>query len=86
MTNDSKLGMLAGVLGVVIAAMFFAKQPSQPVGAEPQAKQQPAPTASAPGVPPEAGPAALPSTPVVRTRKEVDAKPASRQPNFDEEP
>lgn len=82
MTNDSKLGMLAGVLGVVVAAVFFAKQPAQPVAAEAQV----APTASAPGAPPDAVPAALPSTPVARTRKDVDARPASRQSGADEEP
>ncbi|MFM8271780.1 MAG: hypothetical protein ACKODX_05535 [Gemmata sp.] len=87
MTNDAKLGMLAGVLGVILAAVFLAK-PAQPVAAESQTKQAPAPTASAPvpGAPPQAGPAALPSTPVARTRRDVDATPASRQVAHDEEP
>ena len=44
MTNDAKLGMLAGVLGVILAAVFLAK-PAQPVAAESQTKQAPAPTA-----------------------------------------
>lgn len=85
MTNDSKLGMLAGVLGVVVAAVFFAKQPAQPVAAESQTTQV-APAASAPGAPPGVVPAALPSTPVARTRKDITAQPTSRQPVTDEEP
>ena len=87
MTNDAKLGMLAGVLGVIVAAVLFANtpqpDPSQPSAAVPLAKDVP-PTAAA--TPPEAGTAALPSTPVARTRKDVDAQPASRQGSADEEP
>lgn len=86
MKNDAKLGMLAGVLGVVIAAVFFAnphppaEAPAKPpaaVAADPQA---------APGAQPEAGVAALPSTPVPRPRKEVAAQPTSRQVGAEEEP
>ena len=87
MTNDAKLGMLAGVLGVIVAAVLFANTPpaapSQPSAAGPPLKEAP-PTAAA--TPPEAGTAALPSTPVARTRKDVDAQPASRQGGADEEP
>lgn len=89
MTNDAKLGMLAGVLGVVVAAVFFAKQPPQPPGAEPHARQPPAAQVAppaAPGAQPEAGLAALPSTPVPRTRKDVAARPTSRQAVADDEP
>lgn len=83
MTNDAKLGMLAGVLGVIVAAVLFANAPpptaqSQPSAAGPPAKEAPAT--------PEASTAALPSTPVGRTRKDVDAQPASRQAGADEEP
>ena len=84
MTNDAKLGMLAGVLGVVVAAVFFTNQPPPP---EAPAVEAPAkPQASAPGAQPEAGLAALPSTPVPRTRKDVAAQPASRQAAAEEEP
>ncbi len=85
MTNDSKLGMLAGVVGVIVAAVLFTKQPAQPTGAEPLAIQA-VPTAIAPSGPPEAGPVAMSSTPVVRTRKDVDAKPTSRRSTYDDEP
>ena len=87
MTNDAKLGMLAGVLGVIVAAMLFANAPppapSPPSAAVPPQKDAP-PTAAA--TPPEAGTAALPSTPVARTRKDVDAQPASRPSGMEEEP
>lgn len=96
MTNDAKLGMLVGVVGVVLAAVFFTKQPAQPVSAEPQAQVQPVAVPSAPSVPvsaqaalvpqADAAPARFPSTPVVRTRKEVPAQPTSRQSLADEEP
>jgi len=100
MTNDAKLGMLAGVIGVIVAAVFFTKQPPPPLTVEPQVKQPQAlqtamptppsalgsPAATTVVTPPEARPAALPSTPVVRTRKDVDAQPTSRQPGIEEEP
>ncbi|MBP3960521.1 hypothetical protein J8F10_35300 [Gemmata sp. G18] len=98
MTNDAKFGMLVGVLGVVGAAVFFAKPPAQPGAPDPQAKQQtsvqtalPANTPVATTTPvahiqPDPGLAALPSTPVVRTRKDVEAQPTSRQSGSDEEP
>jgi hypothetical protein len=87
MKNDAKLGMLAGVLGVIVAAVLFANTPpptaqSQPGEANPSAKEKPAPpTATAP----EANTAALPSTPVARTRKDVEGQSTSRQAG-DEEP
>ena len=95
MTNDAKLGMLAGVLGVIVAAVLFAHAPppsaqSRP-GVEPQGKEnaatQPAsPANAAPGALSGTNTAALPSTPVARTRKDVDAQPTSRQGGMDEEP
>src|SRR5262249_33640874 len=36
MTNDAKLGMLAGVLGVVVAAVVFNQHPPQPAPAQPR--------------------------------------------------
>jgi hypothetical protein len=81
MKNDAKLGMLAGVLGVIVAAVLFANTPpptaqSRPGAADPPAKEKPAPPTVATA--PEANTAALPSTPVARTRKDVDAQPTSR--------
>jgi hypothetical protein len=89
MTNDAKLGMLAGVLGVVVAAVLFGNAPPPEAGAgaaSPEAAGLPqAPTAATPArPPPEASAAALPATPVPRTRKDLDAQPASR--SADEEP
>ena len=51
MKNDAKLGMLAGVLGVIVAAVLFANQPppaaqSQP-GTGAEAKPKDATTATA---------------------------------------
>lgn len=102
MTNDAKLGMLAGVIGVVFAAVFLAKPPSP---AELQVHAQPASVPAAPlvpasasaagegapsGSPPETRSAARPSepvaTPVVRVRRDVPAVSVSRQPAFEEEP
>ena len=85
MTNDAKLGMLAGVLGVIVAAVLFANAPPPTAQSQPSAVGPP-PTAAAPTATPEASTAALPSTPVGRTRKDVDAQPASRQAGADEEP
>jgi hypothetical protein len=91
MKNDAKLGMLAGVLGVIVAAVLFANNPpapdarpqaNMPPEPKPQPRPKPAPTATA--VPsPDAEPS---STPVVRTRKEPDAQPASRSGLAEEEP
>ena len=100
MKNDAKLGMLAGVLGVLAAAVLFANVPPVPVpqpkgtatsAKEPAPKDRPAPTAATPAAPapvtsPEVSTAALPSTPVGRTRKDVPAQPAARSGGADEEP
>jgi hypothetical protein len=89
MTNDAKLGMLVGVLGVIVAAVLFTNsQPPQAPQAQPNAPEPTAPTvataAPAPEVRKESAP--LASTPVVRTRKDIDAQPASRPTGTDEEP
>ncbi len=91
MKNDAKLGMLVGVLGVIVAAVLFANTPQPSAQSRPgtDAKTKDATTPTATAVPPplpEANTAALPSTPVVRTRKEPDAQPASRSGTTDEEP
>jgi hypothetical protein len=94
MPNDAKLGLLAGVLGVIVAAVVSADRQSTPPATnsatppkaeKPVAKSQ----AEVPGQrPAPASPAVLPtelnSTPVVRTRKEPDATPASRAHNDDD--
>jgi hypothetical protein len=98
MKNDAKFGMLAGVLGVIVAAVIFANAPppsaqSRPGATGPPAKDKPAPVAAAPNATnapaasasPEVSTAALPSTPVGRTRKEVEGQSTSRQ-GGEEEP
>jgi hypothetical protein len=95
MKNDAKLGMLAGVLGVIVAAVLFANGPPSgtpgrpgPTSVEPNAKTG-SPSAAAPAVS-SAAPAAsapvLASTPVGRTRKETDAQPTGRAGGTNEEP
>jgi hypothetical protein len=101
MTNDSKLGMAAGVAGVIVAAVLLSNNPppaaqSKPgAGLPPKEKLAgqpqlqagtPPPVAVTPVAPPEASDTALPSTPVARTRKDVDAQPASLASGADEEP
>ena len=88
MPNDAKLGMLVGVLGVLVAAVVLSQSPGQP--ANPQAKEKagapathPADTAAA-RLPPASAPEPQ-SSPVPRTKKDVDAQPTSRQ-GMDEEP
>lgn len=91
MTNDAKLGMLVGVLGVIVAAVLLTK-PAPPVQSQPAAAEAPAPTNPAPTVatitPPEVRRASEPltSTPVARTRKEVEGQSTSRSGGADEEP
>ena len=55
MTNDAKLGMLAGVLGVIVAAVTLANPPPQaaqsPQGADaPPVQPRTAPTAHTTGI------------------------------------
>jgi hypothetical protein len=93
MKNDAKLGMLAGVLGVIVAAVLFANAPPPPPvpanSVTPEARPPPtaqpglAETASTSPVAPETSDA-LPSTPVARTRKDVDAQPTGRGGGMEE--
>jgi hypothetical protein len=89
--------MLAGVLGVIVAAVVFAKSPPPSAESAPsRAAEQNAPPAepsNAPAPTPTTAPgtaapntAALPSTPVARTRKETDGQPTSRSGAVEEEP
>lgn len=88
MTNDAKLGMLVGVLGVIVAAVLLTNPappvPSQPTAAEAPAQPKPAVATVAP---PEmrGGSESPASTPVARTRKEVEGQSTSRS-GADEEP
>ncbi len=90
MTNDAKLGMLAGVLGVIVAAVLFANAPPGPTAEAPPKEKPPPeavpPPAATPAGSRQADTVALPSTPVPRTRKDLDVQPASRQGGADEEP
>jgi hypothetical protein len=94
MKNDAKLGMLAGVLGVIVAAVLSVNTPppsaqSRPAPAgEPKTNGPPTATAATPPAvsATAANTAALPSTPVVRTRKETDAQPTARLVGGEEEP
>jgi hypothetical protein len=98
MTNDAKLGMLAGVLGVIVAAVLFTKAPPPAGQSKPDETAKPVAKEAAQeatmSTPPAATPASvpprvrsdLPSTPVVRTRKDVEAQPTSLSGGADEEP
>lgn len=93
MTNDAKLGMLVGVVGVVVAAVLFGNPapptPEPPAPAKAATVPASAPVATAASIAPSELPRdrpSLPTTPVVRTRKEADAQPTSRRPSDDEEP
>jgi hypothetical protein len=91
MTNDAKLGMLAGVLGVIVAAVLFTNAPPPTAQSRPGAVELPAQPKAAPPVatvaPPQARNASEPlaSTPVARTRKEAEGQSTSRS-GADEEP
>ena len=84
MHNDSKLGMLAGVVGVVVAAVLLSRNP-------PAIPNVPAPVVQsaqpAPGLANAASVARVPaaSTPVARGRPEIEGKTASRSTNEDDE-
>jgi hypothetical protein len=85
MPNDAKLGLLAGVIGVIAVAVVSANRPAPanpvsaatPVASAPAAStsqgQPAAAVASTPAVPDENA-----STPDVRTRVEPEGTPAGR--------
>lgn len=76
MTNDAKLGLLAGVVGVITAAVLFSRPPpDQPARAPPAAGAPaalPSPVASVNNVP-----AAVAATPP-KSRPEPEGQPTSR--------
>jgi len=94
MPNDAKLGLLVGVIGVVVVAVMSANRlpPQQAVANVPTSVQKhvapmtaakPAPMSEAETIPPprlvrSPKPVELPSTPVVRTKREPIATPTSR--------
>jgi hypothetical protein len=93
MQNDAKLGLLAGVVGVIIAATISGKTQSSPgtdgnaaAGASPQSTSvvkipvKPDEVAAAAVVPGQPN-----TTPVVQTKKTVEATTASRTQSGDEE-
>jgi hypothetical protein len=91
MPNDAKLGLLAGVLGVVLAYVLVNKPQQPPANPPKLASPKQAPeqdailprTTTEPPPTPEKLPSDLGSTPVVRTKKELDATPTSRSSNKD---
>ncbi|HEX4612943.1 MAG TPA: hypothetical protein VH092_32435 [Urbifossiella sp.] len=79
MTNDAKLGLLAGVAGVVTAAVFH--RPA----AEPPAPPVQAAVAAQPANPPRVAGAVPPPRPAAASRRpEIDARPVSRTADDDE--
>ena len=88
MSNDAKLGMLAGVLGVIVAGVLSSRAPDAPPnGAAKGPARAALPEAPAPRTASAASAAKeLPGTPVVHVRKETEAQPASRPTSADDEP
>jgi hypothetical protein len=81
MPNDAKLGLLAGVIGVIAVAVFSANRPVPATVASPAASATAAPVAPPPpSVATRTEPA---TTPIPRTRKEPDGTPAGRKPQDD---
>jgi hypothetical protein len=101
MPNDAKLGMLAGVLGVLIAAVVLSQPPGQPANTPIDEKDAAPAGAAAAHLPPAPGSVEPPSSPVARAkdkgsqaepaagsavRNDVDGQPTSRQGGADEGP
>ncbi|QDU18225.1 hypothetical protein [Urbifossiella limnaea] len=78
MTNDAKLGLLAGVAGVITAAVFH-----RPAADVPAAPVQAAVTAQPPRVT-GAVPAPRPVAAAARPRPEVEARAVSRPADDDD--
>jgi hypothetical protein len=86
MPNDAKLGLLAGVLGVIIAATISGKAPTQlgtasstPSAASAQPTSGPKPPAKVnDNATPALLPAELSTTPVIQTKKDVEATTTGR--------
>jgi hypothetical protein len=89
MPNDAKLGLLAGVAGVVLAAVLYFPNPApgpspSPAGPPAAAALPTAPAAVARAAPPVTPAEKPPAAAVAGTRAEVEAVPTSR-PAADED-
>lgn len=78
MHNDSKLGLLAGVAGVIVAATMISRPPASQTP-EAQAAPSPAATPATPAAPPKSVASAVP-----QGRPEIEGKTASRMRDDDE--
>lgn len=81
MQNDAKFGLLAGVIGVVVVAVMSANQPPAASNPGAGAKAEPVVAKKADEAKPAATVAIAPeptTSPVIRTRKELDGTAASR--------
>ncbi len=85
MQNDSKLGMLAGVGGVVVAAVLLSRNPPAGPSAPAPVVQSAAKAAPAPANAAAVARVPAASTPVARGRPEIEGKTASRSSNEDDE-
>ena len=78
MQNDSKLGMLAGVGGVVVAAVLLSRNPPAVPSAPAPVVQSATKAAPAPANAASVAREPAASTPVARGRPEIEGKTASR--------
>jgi hypothetical protein len=83
MPNDTKLGLLTGVAGVVAAAVLYSQNPQPAAPATPAAAATPAQPATSP-VAREAGPDAPGSAIAATGRPEVGGRAVSRPSAPDE--
>jgi len=86
MHNDSKLGLLAGVAGVVVAAVLAARNPPGPASADSQSVRAAAPPIATESKAGSLAKVPTPTTPVAaRGRAEVEGTTASRGNRDDDE-
>lgn len=81
MQNDAKFGLLAGVIGVVVVAVMSANRPPDASNPNAGAKAEPVAAKQADEAKPAVAVALTPeptTTPVIRTRKELDGTSTSR--------
>lgn len=83
MPNDAKLGLLAGVIGVIAAAVLSGNQPAprDPSGSVSALNHK-----VAPHKPALAEPSEQPSTTIPRTRLEPGSTPVNHKPSDDIDP
>jgi hypothetical protein len=91
MPNDAKLGLLVGVIGVIMAASLSLSRPPThwqlPPKTSADVRSSPAveSTSQLPSSPIARSSEPV-TTPTIRTKPDVDARPASRQPDEDINP